>query len=59
MNEKSSWVVDVKEENDDWYINIPTDLLAQMGWTEGTELFWVIDDDQIFLTDKKNDISEK
>lgn len=36
---------------------IPTDILSQMGWHEGTELFWVIENDNIILKEKYNEPS--
>ena len=38
---------------------IPTDLLSQMGWIEGTELFWIDNEDGTYsLKEKKNESSE-
>jgi hypothetical protein len=37
---------------------IPTDLLSQMGWIEGTELFWIDNEDGTYsLKEKKNETS--
>ena len=37
---------------------IPTDLLSQMGWVEGTELFWIDNEDGTYsLKEKKNETS--
>ena len=38
-------------------MTIPTDILSQMGWHEGTELFWVIENDNIILKEKYNEPS--
>ena len=39
---------------------IPTDLLSQMGWIEGTELFWIDNEDGTYsLKEKKNGTSEE
>jgi len=39
---------------------IPTDLLSQMGWIEGTELFWIDNEDGTYsLKEKKNESSEE
>lgn len=38
---------------------IPTDLLSQMGWIEGTELFWIDNEDGSYsLKEKKHESSE-
>jgi hypothetical protein len=38
---------------------IPPDLLSQMGWIEGTELFWIDNEDGTYsLKEKKNEPSE-
>jgi hypothetical protein len=38
---------------------IPPDLLSQMGWIEGTELFWIDNEDGTYsLKEKKNETSE-
>lgn len=37
---------------------IPPDLLSQMGWIEGTELFWIDNEDGTYsLKEKKNETS--
>jgi hypothetical protein len=39
---------------------IPSDLLSQMGWIEGTELFWIDNEDGSYsLKEKKNESSEE
>jgi hypothetical protein len=39
---------------------IPTELLSQMGWIEGTELFWIDNEDGTYsLKEKKNGTSEE
>jgi len=39
---------------------IPPDLLSQMGWIEGTELFWIDNEDGSYsLKEKKNESSEE
>jgi hypothetical protein len=38
---------------------IPSDLLSQMGWIEGTELFWIDNENGTYsLKEKKNGTSE-
>ena len=47
-------------ETGDLILPIPTDLLSQMGWIEGTELFWIDNEDGPFsLKEKKNGTSEE
>jgi len=46
-------------ETGELILPIPTDLLSQMGWIEGTELFWIDNEDGSYnLREKKNETSE-
>jgi hypothetical protein len=53
----TSWTVTVEQdENGELLLPFPSDLLAQMGWSEGTDLFWIDNENGTFsITDKKND----
>lgn len=44
------WTVQVEEdpETGQLYLPFPVDLLSQMGWSEGTELFWQDNGDKSF-----------
>lgn len=45
-------------ETGELVLPIPTDLLSQMGWIEGTELFWIDNEDGTYsLKEKKNEAS--
>ena len=47
-------------ETGDLVMIIPPDLLSQMGWIEGTELFWIDNEDGTYsLKEKKNGTSEE
>jgi len=55
------WTVKVEQDLDtgELVLPLPADLLSQMGWIEGTELFWEQTADKGFiLTDKKSEIPE-
>jgi hypothetical protein len=44
----------------DLILPIPTELLSQMGWIEGTELFWIDNENGTYsLKEKKNGTSEE
>ena len=46
-------------ESGELILPIPADLLSQMGWIEGTELFWIDNEDGTYsLKEKKNESSE-
>jgi hypothetical protein len=46
-------------ETGDLILPIPTELLSQMGWIEGTELFWIDNENGTYsLKEKKNGTSE-
>ena len=47
-------------ETGDLILPIPTELLSQMGWIEGTELFWIDNENGTYsLKEKKNGTSEE
>jgi phosphatidylserine decarboxylase len=47
-------------ETGELILPIPADLLSQMGWIEGTELFWIDNEDGTYsLKEKKNGTSEE
>ena len=47
------------KETGELILPIPTDLLSQMGWIEGTELFWIDNEDGTYsLKEKINGTSE-
>lgn len=55
-NATNSWAVTLEQdpETGELILPFPVDLLSQMGWSEGTEIFWdVRDDKSVFLTEKK------
>lgn len=57
-----TWTVKVEEdpETGQLLLPFPVDLLSQMGWSEGTELFWEESEDKsLILTNKKPETSEK
>lgn len=55
MNESKTYTADVSEicENGDAILNLPDDLLKDMGWGEGTVLNIELIDGQIVLTEVK------
>ena len=54
---KTAWTTHVVEAADgEMAIELPADLLAQMGWDASTELWWDIDEDgNVFLKKEKED----
>jgi hypothetical protein len=57
MTDPKNWTITVEEgENGDLVLPFPVDLLNQMGWAEGTELWWdVTPEGQITLKEKKEE----
>lgn len=54
----NSWVVQLEEDKTtgDLMLPFPADLLSQMGWSEGTELWWdITEDGKITIKEKKDD----
>lgn len=54
MNKTYKWTlpVEVDTVNDDYYVTLPEDLLAQLDWTEGNMTQWVDDGDGSFTLTK-------
>jgi hypothetical protein len=51
--------IELDAETGELVLIIPPDLLSQMGWIEGTELFWIDNEDGTYsLKEKKNESSE-
>ena len=50
-----SYTLTIEESVDgDLYIRLPDELLTSMGWQEGTELTWLVEDDgTIILKENK------
>lgn len=57
----NTWIVTVEQdENGELLLPFPPDLLSQMGWSEGTDLFWIDNENGTFsLEEKKKDESSK
>lgn len=55
------WTVTLEEDKQtkELILPLPKDLLEQMGWDEGTELYWNIKDGKWIIMEKKNEPSEK
>lgn len=55
---KKHWTVQVEEDpiTGDLLLPFPADLLSQMGWSEGTDIWWTINDDgTVSIKEKKDD----
>lgn len=53
----NSWTVELEEDKEtgELLLPFPLDLLSQMGWAPGTELWWEINTDgTASITDKKD-----
>ena len=56
----NTWTVTLEEADGDLILPLPVDLLSQMGWSEGTELFWVDNHNGTFtLTDKVAEVPDE
>ena len=49
----------VEDEDGETMIQLPIELLGQMGWDEQTLLEWIIDEEAITLKEKVNGPSDK
>jgi len=55
---ENSWTVQVEEDKEtgDLLLPFPPDLLAQMGWAPGTDLFWQDNaDGTVSIREKKHE----
>lgn len=55
------WTVKVEQDPNtgELVLPLPADLLSQMGWIEGTDLFWEeTEGKNLILTDKKPEVSQ-
>lgn len=57
MSEPYSWTVEVitDPETGELMLPFPPDLLSQMGWSEGTDLSWIDNENGSFTIKKKED----
>jgi hypothetical protein len=57
---KNNYTVEIEQdpETGDLILPIPTEILNQMGWSEGTDLWWVVEDDKLILKENNNGTSE-
>ena len=54
---RHSWTVTLEEDGEDIILPFPTDMLEQLGWKEGTTIYWIDNKDGTFtLTDKEEDV---
>ena len=52
-----SWTVTLEEDGEDVILPFPADMLEQLGWKEGTTIYWIDNKDGTFtLTDKEKDV---
>jgi len=52
----SKFITTIQEcnDSDDFFIEIPDELCQELGWKEGTEITWEIQDDAILISEYKN-----
>lgn len=52
-----SWTIKLEEDGEDIILPIPADMLEQLGWKEGTTIYWIDNKDGTFiLTDKEENV---
>lgn len=42
------------DDSEDYFIELPDELCQELGWKEGTEIVWNIQDDAITISEYKN-----
>lgn len=55
-----SFTVNIEQDQDsgDFVLPFPPELLSQMGWSEGTELWWIDNNDGTYTLKTKNNDNE-
>jgi hypothetical protein len=57
----TNWAIALEQDpaTGDLMLPLPVDLLSQMGWSEGTDIFWDVQDNgQVILREKKEGDSD-
>lgn len=50
------YIVEIKQDIDnEMYIEIPEELIDQLGWNNETELEWIIEDGRVILKKKEKE----
>jgi hypothetical protein len=57
---QNTWTVKLEKDptTEELLLPIPTEVLSQLGWSEGTDLWWEFEDDKIVLKEITNETSE-
>jgi hypothetical protein len=60
-SETNQWSVTVEEDSKtgELMLPLPVDVLSQMGWCEGTELFWIDNKDGSYTLTKNKDQNQE
>lgn len=53
--ENNRWVVEVQADDDEYFIELPDDLLKQVGWKTDDTLLWEATDDGAYILKKKEE----
>lgn len=54
------WTVEVEQDpkTGELLLPIPTEILSQLGWSEGTDIWWKFEGNEIVLKEITNEISK-
>ena len=57
---QNTWTVKLEKDptTEELLLPIPTEVLSQLGWSEGIDLWWEFEDDKIVLKEITNETSE-
>jgi hypothetical protein len=54
-----SYTVEVKQDyNGELYIDLPDQLIKELGWDEYTDLEWVVEEGKVYLKKKEEEVSK-
>ena len=53
MSKFITTIQECDDDSDDFFIEIPDELCQELGWKEGTEITWEIQDDAILISEYK------
>jgi len=54
----SYYIAEVIEDDGELVLELPIQVIDQMGWDEHTLLQWVIEEENVYLTEKNKDSTE-
>jgi hypothetical protein len=57
---QNTWTVELEKDpkTGELLLSIPSEILSQLGWSEGTDIWWEFEDNKIVLKEITNETSK-